>query len=44
MIKVSTRGETVYTFSSIEKEEYDKLYNFFKAKKLAVKSVSHDLN
>jgi len=38
-IEVSTRGDTVYTFSSIEKEEYDKLYNFFKAKKLAVKSV-----
>merc|ERR1719193_1052221 len=38
-IEGSTRGDTVYTFSSIEKEEYDKLYNFFKAKKLAVKSV-----
>ena len=43
---MSTRGDTVYTFSSIEKEEYTRLYDFFKAKKLAVKSVSHaqDIN
>ena len=41
MVKVSTRGDTVYTFSSIEKEEYNRLYDFFKAKKIAVKSVSH---
>jgi len=38
-IEVSTRGDTVYTFSSIEKEEYSRLYDFFKAKKIAVKSV-----
>ena len=41
LVKVSTRGDTVYTFSSIEKEEYSRLYDFFKAKKIAVKSVSY---
>ena len=38
--QVSTRGDTVYTFSSIEKDEYSRLYDFFKAKKIAVKTVS----
>merc|ERR1719167_133916 len=38
-IEVSTRGDTVYTFSSIEKDEYSRLYDFFKAKKIAVKTV-----
>ena len=41
LVKVSTRGDTVYTFSSIEKDEYSRLYDFFKAKKIAVKSVSY---
>ena len=41
--QVSTRGDTVYTFSSIEKDEYSRLYDFFKAKKIAVKSVSHKM-
>ena len=39
-LQVSTRGDTVYTFSSIEKDEYSRLYDFFKAKKIAVKTVS----
>ena len=38
-IEVSTRGDTVYTFSSIEKDEYTRLYEFLKGKKIAVKSV-----
>jgi len=38
-IEVSTRGDTVYTFSSIEKDEYTRLYEFLKSKKLNVKSV-----
>ena len=40
-IEVNTRGDTVYTFSSIEKDEYGRLYEFLKSKKIAVKSVSH---
>merc|ERR1740123_2045958 len=38
-IEVNTRGDTVYTFSSIEKDEYGRLYEFLKSKKIAVKSV-----
>jgi len=38
-IEVNTRGETVYTFSSIDKEEYTRLYEFLKSKKIMVKSV-----
>lgn len=38
-IEVNTRGDTVYTFSSIEKEEYSKLYDFLKSKKINVKST-----
>ena len=34
-----TRGETTYTFSSIEKEEYSKMYDFLKSKKINVKST-----
>ncbi len=36
---MNTRGDTVYTFSSIEKEEYSKLYDFLKSKKINVKST-----
>jgi len=38
-IEVNTRGDTVYTFSSIEKDEYGRLYEFLKSKKISVKSV-----
>ena len=38
-IEVNTRGDTVYTFSSIEKVEYGKLYDFLKTKKINVKST-----
>ena len=38
-IEVHTRGDTVYTFSSIEKDEYHRLYDFLKNKKLNVKST-----
>jgi structure-specific recognition protein 1 len=38
-IEVNTRGDTVYTFSSIEKDEYGRLYEFLKSKKINVKSV-----
>jgi len=38
-IEVHTRGDTVYTFSSIEKEEYGKVYDFLKSKKINVKST-----
>ena len=36
-IKVNIRGDTVFTFSSIKKDEYGRLYEFLK--KIAVKSV-----
>ena len=38
-IEIHTRGETNYTFSSIEKDEYHRLYEFLKNKKLNVKST-----
>jgi len=38
-IEVNTRGDTTYTFSSIEKEEYGKIYDFLKGKKINVKST-----
>merc|ERR1712012_1540950 len=38
-IEVNTRGDTVYTFSSIEEDEYGRLYEFLKSKKISVKSV-----
>lgn len=38
-IEINTRGETVYTFSSIEKDEYSRLYEFLKSKKITVKST-----
>merc|ERR1719189_1909525 len=38
-IEIHTRGETVYTFSSIEKDEYHRLYDFLKNKKVNVKST-----
>ena len=38
-IEVHTRGESSYTFSSIDKEEYGKMYDFLKAKKINVKST-----
>ena len=36
---MNARGDTVYTFSSIEKDKYSKLYDFLKSKEIAVKSV-----
>ena len=38
-IKVNIRVDTVYTFSSIEKDEYGGLYEFLKSKRIVVKSV-----
>ena len=38
-VQVNTRGDTTYTFSSIEKEEYGKVYDFLKGKKINVKST-----
>ena len=36
---MNTRGDTIYTFSSIEKDKYSRLYEFLKSKKITVKSV-----
>merc|ERR1719318_120872 len=38
-IEIKTRGESIYTFSSIEKDEYSRLYEFLKSKKITVKST-----
>ncbi len=38
-ISVTTRNDIVYTFSSIEKNEYGKLYEYLKSKKVAVKAT-----
>jgi len=38
-IEIHTRGDSSYTFSSIEKEEYHKLFDFLKSKKINVKST-----
>lgn len=38
-IEVNTRGDSVYTFSSIEKDEYSRLFEFLKSKKITVKST-----
>lgn len=38
-IEIKTRGDTIYTFSSIEKDEYSRLYEFLKSKKITVKST-----
>jgi len=38
-IEVLTRGETIYAFSSIEKDEYSRLYDYLKNKKIVVKST-----
>ena len=37
-IKVTNIHDIAYTFSSIEKNEYQKLYDYFKSKKVTVKS------
>ena len=37
-ISVSTKNDISYTFSSIEKNEYGKLYEFMKSKKVNVKT------
>ena len=37
-ISATTTNDIVYTFSSIEKNEYGKLYDFFKSKKVTVKT------
>ena len=39
-IEVHSRGDMVYTFSSIEKEEYGRLYEFVKNKKIHVSFYS----
>ena len=36
---MNTRGDTIYTLSSIEKDKYSQLYEFLKSKKITVKSV-----
>merc|ERR1719186_1728927 len=38
-IEIKTRGDSIYTFSSIEKDEYSRLYEFLKSKKIVVKST-----
>jgi len=38
-IEIKTRGDSIYTFSSIEKDEYSRLYEFLKSKKITVKST-----
>merc|ERR1712066_993769 len=38
-IEIKTRGDSIYTFSNIEKDEYGRLYEFLKSKKISVKSV-----
>jgi len=38
-IEIKTRGDSIYTFSSIEKDEYGRLYEFLKSKKINVKST-----
>ena len=37
-ISVTSQHDIVYTFSSIEKNEYEKLYQYLKSKKVNVKS------
>merc|ERR1712113_348706 len=37
-ISVSTKNDISYTFSSIEKNEYGKLYEYLKSKKVSVKT------
>ena len=37
--EVNTRGNTVHTFSSIERDKYSPLYEFLKSKKIAEKFV-----
>merc|ERR1712098_463602 len=36
---MGTRGEATYTFSSIEKDEYHRLFDYLKNKKIVVKST-----
>jgi len=38
-IEINTRGEATYTFSSIEKDEYHRLFEYLKSKKIVVKST-----
>jgi len=38
-IEIKTRGDSIYTFSNIEKDEYSRLYEFLKSKKITVKST-----
>jgi len=38
-IEVHTRGDSTYIFSSIEKEEYHKMFDFLKGKKIKVNST-----
>jgi len=38
-IEIHTRGDSVYTFSNIDKEEYHKMFDFLKSKKINVKST-----
>ena len=42
-IEVHSRGDMVYTFSSIEKDEYGRLYDFVKSKKIqvSIKRISY---
>ena len=36
---MNKRGNTVYTFSSIEKDKYGQLYEFLNSKKISVECV-----
>jgi structure-specific recognition protein 1 len=40
-ISVLTLNDITYTFSSIEKGEYGKLYEFIKSKKVSVKTAGN---
>jgi len=41
--EVETKNGVVHTFSSIEKEEYGKLYDFITSKKLRVKNTGRSV-
>lgn len=42
--EVELKSNTVHTFSSIEKEEYSKLFDFINAKKIHVKNTGKNVS
>lgn len=42
--EIELKSNTVHTFSSIEKEEYTKLYDFINAKKIHVKNTGKNVS